>query len=479
VNPTGCRPGTLPASDDGKALIDARKAPELEVPDAPALGALVGRMLEKNPVKRPRDGAEVLARLLEIGAALARVPGVAVRPVKARRRPAWRLPALVAAGVVLGGLAAAAGLRLADRPAAEVAPEGRLVVAVADVANRTGDAELDGLSGLLIASLEQSRRFGVLTRARMSDLARQAGRADAARIDEVLGREICRRGLAKALIVAAVHRIGSVYSLELRALDPTQDAYLFTLHERADTKEGLLAAIDRISLEARRALREPGAEVEAARRTVASLVTGNLDAFRHYASAQRHLDGVRYAEAVLELRTALGLDPEFALAHYLLARLGRRRDRRRGAGPPRPGGAAAEGPPAREGAAAPAGLDGAARGPGGRGRGGLPGAGRRLPGRQGGGLRAREGAARPGRRRGGGALPHPGGRARPDQRGGGGRAPGDPGLAREDGGAAGDRPPGPSGGPWPPDRRAGGRGHDLGRPVRRGGPARHRGPGAG
>ena len=318
---TGAHP--FAASDDGKALTDSRPAPELEVPEAPALGALVGRMLEKNPVKRPRDGAEVLARLLEIGAALARVPGVAVRPVKARRRPAWRLPALVAAGVVLGGLAAAVALRLADRPAAEVAPEGRLVVAVADVANRTGDAELDGLSGLLIASLEQSRRFGVLTRARMSDLARQAGRADAARIDEVLGREICRRGLAKALIVAAVHRIGSVYSLELRALDPGQDAYLFTLHERADSKEGLLAAIDRISLEARRALREPGAEVEAARRTVASLVTGNLDAFRHYASAQRHLDGVRYAEAVLELRTALGLDPEFALAHYLLARLGR------------------------------------------------------------------------------------------------------------------------------------------------------------
>ncbi len=318
---TGALP--FPASDDGKALTDSRPAPELEVPEAPALGALVGRMLEKNPVKRPRDGAEVLARLLEIGAAMARVPGVAVRPVRARRRPAWRLPALVAAGVVLGGLVVAAALRLSDHPAAEVAPEGRLVVAVADVANRTGDAELDGLSGLLIASLEQSRRFGVLTRARMSDLARQAGRADAARIDEVLGREICRRGLAKALIVAAVHRIGSVYSLELRALDPTQDAYLFTLHERADTKEGLLAAIDRISLEARRALREPGAEVEAARRPVASLVTGNLDAFGHYASAQRHLDGVHYAEAVLELRAALGLDPEFALAHYLLARLGR------------------------------------------------------------------------------------------------------------------------------------------------------------
>jgi len=46
---------------------------------------------------------------------------------------------------------------------------------VADFANQTGDPELDGLSGLLSASLEQSKRLRVLTRSRMWDYAWEIG----------------------------------------------------------------------------------------------------------------------------------------------------------------------------------------------------------------------------------------------------------------------------------------------------------------
>ena len=47
------------------------------------------------------------------------------------------------------------------------------MVAVADFDNQTGDEGLDGLSGMLITSLEQSRKLSVLTRSRMFDLLRR------------------------------------------------------------------------------------------------------------------------------------------------------------------------------------------------------------------------------------------------------------------------------------------------------------------
>jgi serine/threonine-protein kinase len=87
----------FPADDRGKAVLSDRKAPALEVPAEPALASLVARMLEKDPTRRPRDGAEVLAGLEPLreveGAA-----GAARRRMPPLRRALW----LVAAGVVLG-----------------------------------------------------------------------------------------------------------------------------------------------------------------------------------------------------------------------------------------------------------------------------------------------------------------------------------------------------------------------------------------
>ncbi|WP_242371394.1 serine/threonine-protein kinase, partial [Anaeromyxobacter sp. SG26] len=68
--------GTLPFPDDaeGSATASPRPAPALHVPDAPALGALLARMLAKDPVDRPRDGAEVAAALDALRTGPARTP---------------------------------------------------------------------------------------------------------------------------------------------------------------------------------------------------------------------------------------------------------------------------------------------------------------------------------------------------------------------------------------------------------------------
>jgi serine/threonine-protein kinase len=126
----------FPHDDDGAAVCGPRPAPGLDVPGVPALGALVARMLAKDPVARPRDAGEVLAALLGVQEELARTP--ALEPVGRVLRPAlWRTAAdspraLAAGGAVLAvlGLGAIAGFALA-RPGAVLPLAGGLAVLAA------------------------------------------------------------------------------------------------------------------------------------------------------------------------------------------------------------------------------------------------------------------------------------------------------------------------------------------------------------
>jgi hypothetical protein len=79
-------------------------APRLEVCEEPAIGDLVARMLDHDPVKRPRDGHEVQAALAPLQEDLARraaAGALAVR-VRADRRVSRKAILAIAAAVVLG-----------------------------------------------------------------------------------------------------------------------------------------------------------------------------------------------------------------------------------------------------------------------------------------------------------------------------------------------------------------------------------------
>ncbi len=306
---------------DGTGTGAARDAPEVEVPGAPELVALVARMLASSPVARPRDAEEVATAIAAIEIDMRQGPPPGTAHARKRRR-SRRTLAAISAGVAALGIAA--GVILASHAPARGLPhaDSRTIVAVADFANETGERELDALSGLLITSLEQSRWVAVLTRTRMLDIARQGGREGVERIDEVLGREIGRRAGARALLVAAVHRFDRTYTVELRGIDPQRDAYLFTLVERAAEKAAIPDLIDRLGERARAELREPAADVAERRIRVAEAVTGNLEAYEHYFRGVQFQETTRYELAISEYRVAARIDPTFALAHYRIAYAG-------------------------------------------------------------------------------------------------------------------------------------------------------------
>lgn len=295
---------------DGRTTaLDGRAAPRPPDDGVPAaLADLVQQSLESDRARRPRDGGVVLEELLSIERSLT--------PVRSK---AFRLAAGASAAVLI----ALAAALIAVRGPAPLRAQDPYVVAVIDVVNETGEADLDSLSGLLITSLEQSRRFRVLTRTRLHDLLHEMGHGGTARIDEALGRAAATRAHANAVLVPVVRRFGGIYSVEMKGFDPASDAYLFAVEERGAERQSLPGVIDRLSERTRRALRESAQDVEKARIRVAESVTSDLEAYRHYflGTACLENDSLNGSGCVPHFRRALEIDPTFALAQYQLAYL--------------------------------------------------------------------------------------------------------------------------------------------------------------
>jgi tetratricopeptide (TPR) repeat protein len=265
------------------------------------IGKIAERARQADPGARYRDGREML-EALEGGAG----------PMP--RRPRWRAVGLVA--FLLASVVVAAWLLQRGADGVE-----RVGVAVADVENATGDAELDGISGLLSTSLAQSPHLTVVPRPRLLDAMAAAGSGEPpVRVDAAAAREHGRRAGARAVLAPAVRAEGTGLELEVRAVSAESGAPLFTVKERAAGKGDVPAALDRLSRSTRLALRERDADVRSSDIRLADAVTSSLLAYQHYAASQQCMYRTSFGQDCAEhLEKALAADPTFALAHYQLA----------------------------------------------------------------------------------------------------------------------------------------------------------------
>ncbi|MFQ5636651.1 MAG: protein kinase [bacterium] len=195
----------------------------------------------------------------------------------------------------------------------------RTPIAVVDFVNETDEKELDGLSGLLITALEQSRRLSVLTRSRMFDILKQLNKEDVDRIDETLAREICQQADVSAMAIASIRKFGQVYTIDLKVLDPQKNEYLFTTKVDGKGQESIPSLIDRLSEETRKRLKEKAEEIQNTRQNIVEVTTTSLEAYQHYFLGKQFINKLKFQEAEDELRKAIAIDSTFALAYYQLA----------------------------------------------------------------------------------------------------------------------------------------------------------------
>jgi len=303
-------PGEKESGAKTESMWEAPKAAAPAVAGEPKLGGLprpvaktVEAALTVNPTTRPKDGAAWLAGLRSARAAVE-------RPRRMRRTAAFAT-AFVVVGLAVAGLAT---WRIWERQI----PGGRPTVAVADFVNETGEKDLDSISGLLITSLEQGTQLRVLTRGRMVDVLKQLGKGAVERIDEPLAREVGRESRANALLLASIRKLGDAYVVEMRALDPLHDEYIFTVSDRATGKGAVFDLVDRLGAATRKRLGRPVAGAPSPPK-VASITTDNPKAWALLFQSRQAMDGRDPRGARRLAQEAVSEDPDFALAYHQLA----------------------------------------------------------------------------------------------------------------------------------------------------------------
>ena len=323
---TGARPF---AATNMFALVDAvlhQPAPAVRTINpgvSPQLEALVVTALEKQPARRyqrARDFEADLRRLAQSGHEVA-------GPVKRRRSIIGNLGIL--AGVAIAGVAA---WKLASPdPGPTIAAFSRRDwVLVADVAGDT-EASRQATREALTLALQQSKYVNVLPRERIIASLQRMERLPDAPVDEATALQLCQRENARVLLSPAVESSATGWRVTVRALD-AKGRLLFVKRTEIRSPAMLLASLDVLAGEVRSALGESLEQI-ADSRPLAQVTTHVTEALERYSRAVDQVARGNLSEAEASLSAALALDPEFAMAHFQLARrvsetrAGRRRTR--------------------------------------------------------------------------------------------------------------------------------------------------------
>lgn len=194
----------------------------------------------------------------------------------------------------------------------------KIPIAVIDFINETSDKELDGLSGLLITDLEQSRRLEVLTRSRMFDILAQMKMQNVNYINEEAGKAICTNSNISLLAVGTVKKFGDMYSVDLKIIDVKTGKHVFASKADKKGKESIPSLIDEVAEKTRTELKEPSEEIRESNKKIADITTTNLEAYQHYFLGENLINKLEFKEAEEEFKKAIAIDSLFGLAYYRL-----------------------------------------------------------------------------------------------------------------------------------------------------------------
>ena len=257
--------------------------------------------------------------------------------VKAKRRHVTDLLALKRKRM-LAAIAALAvlalffwGFRLYIRGRPLVAPASHIVLT--KTYNGTGDPSFDGASEVLRSQLAQSPRFEIVSSQRIQELLRQMRLAPATHYDDPrIARELALRDGAPLVTYSALTRLGPQYILNVRLeIVASRPAFTRSAWNRdfpANGKPEVFNAIHDAADWIRTMSGEQAQELSEQDRPTSDTTTSSWDALRLFAAANNKEMVGDTSSAVLLLKEALQLDPQFAMARMRLADIfiGLRRD---------------------------------------------------------------------------------------------------------------------------------------------------------
>jgi len=192
-------------------------------------------------------------------------------------------------------------------------------VVLSEFVNTTGDAVFDGtLKQALAVQLEQSPYLNLLPESKIQDALRFMGRKPDERITKDLAREISQRENAKAIISGSIASLGSNYVITTEATNAQTGDVLARQQVEAAGKEQVLKSLDKAATDLRQKLGESLASVQQFTTPLEQATTSSLEALKEFSLGQGFHNHLEESSAVPELKHAIEIDPNFAMAYAVL-----------------------------------------------------------------------------------------------------------------------------------------------------------------
>jgi DNA-binding winged helix-turn-helix (wHTH) protein/tetratricopeptide (TPR) repeat protein len=271
----------------------------------------------------PRRGYQFIAPLARSAVAQADVPPPdGHSPTSARgnttssprnRFAAWSLIALAAI--------AAGAVGVWQWQVRHVAPPlaARALVLIGDFANSTGDVSFDhSLRTASVIEFEQSPYLTVLSEDRVGAALQALGRPPDDPLEAAIARQVCQQLHAAVAINGSIQRQDKGFLLSLTASRCSDGNILAKVGSPSAAKDQVLVALGRAIAELRKEFGESKESLKQYDVSLAAGTTNSLEALKAYQLGLDLRTHTRNIDAIPAFKTAIALDPSFAIAYAQL-----------------------------------------------------------------------------------------------------------------------------------------------------------------
>ena len=311
----GQPPFTGPAETLGHQHLNVAPRPlaELRPGVPPALAASIERALAKAPGDRYATAGE-FATALQGAVSTPSIAAPSSPAARPRRRGAAIMVAIAAAAIAAVALAWRLGALNALLPSRPAEAGERRWVWLAAFDGPTDDPTLGPASRDVVASaLDESGMLASVPQEQVRIALRNSGRADTARVDEELARQLAYRSGVRVVVSGRISRLGGGYSIALRALDAEKGEVHLAPTATARDDRALIPTLTGLARELRAGLGERP-EVLRAQSAVYDAVTPSFEAFKLYVAGRRFINANEPENGIPLLRQAIAVDPDFGAA---------------------------------------------------------------------------------------------------------------------------------------------------------------------
>lgn len=193
-------------------------------------------------------------------------------------------------------------------------------VVLADIANNTGDPIFDTTlrQGMAI-ELEQSPFLHLVADTSLQDSLRDMGKSSGTPLTPEISLEICQRTGSKAVLEGWIARLGTEYTLGVRAINCRTGDHIADLQSNAASKEQVLKALGDTTRQLRAKLGESLSMLQQFDTPIEEATTPSLEALQAYSIGRATMvQKGEDASSVPYFERAIRIDPDFAMAYAAL-----------------------------------------------------------------------------------------------------------------------------------------------------------------